>query len=112
MLVDGVLLDDGDTVVRDRLQISAEGLLIAFMGVNFKTGEITADPEIITRGLNFSDAFIKDLKQVIVDSIEKIGLDAVDDYSELKVIVRKAIKKEVIATYKQTPMIMPIIIEN
>lgn len=112
VLVDGVLLDDGDTVVRDRLQISAEGLLIAFMGVNFKTGEITADPEIITRGLNFSDAFVKDLKQVIVDSIEKIGLDAVDDYSELKVIVRKAIKKEVIATYKQTPMIMPIIIEN
>ncbi len=112
VLVDGVLLDDGDTVVRDRLQISAGGLLIAFMGVNFKTGEITSGPEIITRGLNFSDGFIKDLKQVIVDSIKKIGLDAVDDYSELKVIVRKALKKEIIATYKQTPMIMPIIIEN
>lgn len=112
VLVDGVLLDDGETVVRDRVQISSCGFLIAFMGVNFKTGEITSGPEIITRGLNFSEAFVKQLKQLISDTIEKIGLEVIDDYSELKVIIRKALKKEVIAKYKQTPMIMPIIIES
>lgn len=112
VLVDGVLLDDGDTVVRDRLQISSCGFLIAFMSVNFKTNEITSGPEIITRGLNFSDDFIKQLKQVILDTIDNISLEVVDDYAELKVIIRKALKKEVIAKYKQTPMIMPIIIES
>ncbi len=112
IFVDGVLLDDGDTVVRDRLQISSSGLLIAFLSVNFKTGEITSSPEIITRGLNFSDSFIKDLKQLIIDTIKNINIEVVDDYSELKVIIRKALKKVVINTYRQTPMIMPIILES
>ena len=112
VFVDGVLLDDGDTVVRDRLQISSSGLLIAFLSVNFKTGEITSNPEIITRGLNFSDVFIKDLKQLIIDTIKNINMEVVDDYSELKVIIRKALKKVVINTYRQTPMIMPIILES
>ena len=112
IFVDGVLLDDGDTVVRDRLQISSSGLLIAFLSVNFKTGEITSSPEIITRGLNFSDAFVKDLKQLIIDTIKNINMEVVDDYSELKVIIRKALKKIVINTYRQTPMIMPIILES
>ena len=112
IFVDGVLLDDGDTVIRDRLQISSSGLLIAFLSVNFKTGEITSNPEIITRGLNFSDAFIKELKQIIIDTINNINIEIVDDYSELKVIIRKALKKVVIDKYRQTPMIMPIILES
>ena len=112
VFVDGVLLDDGDTVVRDRLQISSSGILIAFLGVNFKTGEITQSPEIITRGLNFSDSFVKDLKKLIIDTIQNIDIEIVDDYSDLKVVIRKALKKEVIDKYRQTPMIMPIILES
>ena len=56
MYVDGVNIGDPeDAALRDRREISADGIFIVVVTVSGDDGSIVADPEVILRGVAFLD---------------------------------------------------------
>jgi len=51
VLVDGLSVGDiGAAVLRDRKHLSRDGFLVAMVAIDRATGDVVADPEILTRG--------------------------------------------------------------
>ena len=114
-LVDGLGLGDSDSsVLRDRKQLSEDGLAVAVLGLNMATGEITSGPDIISRGLIYAsemESLIKEAKQVVRETISTISIKDADAQS-IKLSVRKALQSYFFKKTKRRPMILTIILEQ
>ncbi len=66
VLVDGLSVGDiGAAVLRDRTHLARDGFLVAMVAIDRATGEVVADPEILTRGFVYvaeSDELIEGAK--------------------------------------------------
>ena len=74
MYVDGVNIGDPDDVaLRDRREISADGIFIVVATISSDDGSVVADPEVIFRGVAFleeADALVEELSDMVEDSLE------------------------------------------
>ena len=72
--VDGVNVGEPDDVaLRDRREISDDGIFIVVATISSDDGSVVADPEVILRGVAFledEDALVEELKDVVEDAIE------------------------------------------
>lgn len=115
VFVDGLGVGDvGNIVLRDRRQLSSDGILIVVVTINSKTGEIMAGPDIVTRGF----VYVRESEQLIEDSREKVRLalaeleqQGVKDWSALKQTMRDSLFRYLYDRTKRRPMILPIIME-
>ena len=113
-LVDGLGYGDLESIVlRDRKQLSEDGVAVVVLGMSGRTGEITSGPDIISRGLVYAneDALIKEAKQTIIDSINSAP-EKQTDWSIVKNDVRKVLGNFFFRKTKRRPMILTIVIEN
>ena len=112
-LVDGLGYGELESVVlRDRKQLSEDGIAVVIMGMN-KMGEITSGPEIISRGLvyNGEDTLVKEAKQYIVDMINA-NPEKQTDYAIIKNDVRRALGNFFFRKTKRRPMVLAFVFEN
>ncbi|MGH2937741.1 MAG: ribonuclease J [Solirubrobacterales bacterium] len=115
MYVDGVNIGDPeDAALRDRREISADGIFIVVVTVSGDDGSIVADPEVILRGVAFLDdaeGIMEDLKDLVEDSLE----DAADHGSRESDLIQEdlhdAIGKFVWQRLRRRPMILPVVIQ-
>ena len=74
IFVDGVNIGEPDDVaLRDRREISADGIFIVVATISSDDGSVVADPEVIFRGVAFleeADALVEELQDVVEDSLE------------------------------------------
>ena len=67
IFVDGVNVGEPDDVaLRDRREISADGIFIVVATISSEDGHVVADPEVIFRGVAFleeADALVEDLQR-------------------------------------------------
>ena len=60
-------------VLKERKQLSEDGICVAVATINNVSGEVVGDPFIITRGVVYQDeaeAFVQDTKAMIVSNRE------------------------------------------
>ena len=112
-LVDGLGIGDSDSVVlKDRKQLSEDGLVIVVMGVSDASGELVSEPYLITRGFVYADEAEKlceEAKGVLHDTLELLDLRSNKDYNELRNMIRKPLRNFFYKKTMRTPMILPII---
>ncbi len=107
--VDGIGIDGADSfVLRDRIHLSEDGLVVVVAGVDEFTAEL-ASLEIIGKGLVLSDTMISDVKSNVIHTLSHIDLKAVRDENELAGIIRRSIKNYIFKVTKKNPMILPIV---
>ena len=74
MYVDGVNIGDpDDAALRDRREISADGIFIVVVTISSDDGSVVADPEVIFRGVAFleeADALVEELSDLVEDQLE------------------------------------------
>ena len=74
IFVDGVNIGEPDDVaLRDRREISADGIFIVVATISSDDGSVVADPEVIFRGVAFleeADGLVEELQDVVEDSLE------------------------------------------
>src|SRR5262249_18543072 len=74
MYVDGIDIGEpDDAALRDRREISADGIFIVVVTISGDDGSIVADPEVIFRGVAFvdeADALVEDLSDLVEDQLE------------------------------------------
>jgi len=114
ILVDGKGVGDvGETVLRDRRRLSGHGMVIIFLIVDKKTGDIVYGPDIISRGFVPGDqgaAILEDAKGLTLDVIAERGESPPIEWSEMESAIKKRVRRLFYKTIDRSPLVLPIII--
>ncbi|MBR2302308.1 MAG: ribonuclease J [Clostridia bacterium] len=117
VLVDGLGVGDvGNMVLRDRLELSEEGILLIVLGLDRTVGQVVHGPEIISRGFIYTGdetnfALIEELRAVVTNVLKNIDFKSFS-LNQAKVAIVKAVRGYLARRIKRRPMVLPIIYEN
>ncbi len=113
--VDGVNVGEPDDVaLRDRREISADGIFIVVATVSADDGSVVADPEVIVRGVALpegEESLVDELKDVVEDSLEDAAEAGTREVHLIQEDVHDAIAKLVYEKLRSRPMILPVVVE-
>ena len=111
-LIDGEGIEDekASVVMQDRRQLSEEGLFIVSVAVS--GGEVVGEPAINSRGFvfDFHHDYNREMREVINRAIDNYDLSH-GTVDELKRIIKKALRNYLIKKTKQSPMVVPVVVE-
>jgi ribonuclease J len=115
MYVDGVNIGDPeDAALRDRREISADGIFIVIATVDSDDGHIVADPEVILRGVAFveqENKLLEDLKDMVEDALEDAAEAGTREGDLIQEDLHETIGKFVWQRLRRRPMILPVVIQ-
>ena len=116
VLVDGFQMGDEDHIVlRDRQQVSADGILIAVVTVNSQTGEMVNEPELVARGFLYDEEGEQDLLDLardhLVARLEETAPHHVTGQRILTDDVHDALASFIYKKTKREPLVLPVILE-
>ena len=111
-LIDGDGIEDerASTVMQDRRQLAADGLFIVSVVVS--GGEVIGEPAVNSRGFifGFHKDYIAEIREVIKNAIEGYDL-SIGSVDELKRAIKRTLKNYLFKKTKQSPMIVPVVVE-
>jgi ribonuclease J len=114
ILVDGKSMDEvGEVVLRDRLHLSQDGVVVALITVDPAKGKIVGGPDLVTRGFSesLSDELMNEAKDLIRKRLEEEVHDKVTDWSTVKEIMRKTLQKFFSQKSNRRPVVLPVVME-
>ncbi len=115
ILVDGLGIGDiGNIVLRDRRQLSADGILITVITINKEDGKILSDPDTISRGFVYvrdSEGLMHEVNRLVTDTARRMLEENVSQWNVMKQTLKDALGQFLYEKTKRRPMILPIIIE-
>ena len=116
ILVDGLSVGEiSNVVIKDRVSLSQDGILLAIITLDAKTKKVIAGPEIVSRGF----IYVKDNEEII-NKVQTILLDGIKegtinprtiDWSKTKNDIRDKIGKYLYKETKRKPIVMTIVNE-
>ncbi|MDR6120430.1 ribonuclease J [Bacillus sp. SLBN-46] len=113
--VDGISVGDvGAIVLRDRKQLSEDGMLVIVLTLSKSERKIISGPDTITRGFVFvknSEDLIKEVNQLVRKTVNDLQEENVRQWNIIKQNIKKTVGQYLFAQTKRKPMILPIIIE-
>lgn len=117
VFVDGKGVGDVGTMeLRDRRHLANHGLVILMLAINQSTGEIVQGPDIFTKGFvpeenEESDALLAEARQAVCALLQEHSRDMLSDWEELRVEVRKVLRRCFNKRIARRPLILPLILE-
>lgn len=115
ILIDGLGVGDvGNIVLRDRKQLSQDGILIVVMTISRASGAIVAGPDVVTRGFVYvreSESMLDDAKLKVRQTMARCRENRITEWAVLKSQIRDALSKLLYEKTRRRPMILPIIQE-
>jgi ribonuclease J len=116
ILVDGLGVGDvGNIVLRDRKQLSEDGILIVVMGIERSSHSVTIGPEIVSRGFVYvkeADDLMDEAKKKVLAVMEKCDEKRINDWTGIKAQIREGLSRFLYEKTRRRPMIIPIILET
>ena len=114
VLVDGYGVGDvGNIVLRDRILLSQDGLIVIVATVSSDGGYILSGPDVISRGFVYvrdSEDLMSELRRVALDSItNSLAKNPYGDWFKIKGKVKDDVSKYIFSKTKRRPMIIPVI---
>ncbi len=115
VFIDGKGVGDvGEMELRDRRHLANHGLVIVFLALNQGSGAIVSGPEIISRGFvpeGESQELLNEARLLVCQMLAEHSREAMADWEELRVEVRKTLRRLFNKTMDRRPLILPIIME-
>jgi ribonuclease J len=116
VFVDGLEIGDEEAVVlRDRQQLSGDGILIAAVTVNVQTGESVAAPELVARGFLYDEVFerqvLDEASAELEDRLRELAHEHVTGQRLIKDDIHETLSQFVYRKTKRQPLILPVVIE-
>ncbi len=111
VMVDGLGVGDvGNEVLKDRLSLAEDGILVCVLGV--EKGRAVVGPKIVSRGCFFEEDgatnIIEELTKLIRAELSKAGKSSDE---ALKSLVQRTVRHYFRVTLKRNPIVLPIIME-
>jgi ribonuclease J len=112
-----ILIDSGssidvveDLVIRDRRILSEDGVVLAVLAINKKTGKVEREPEVVMRGFGGAD-ITDEAREVVLKTLDGLTTEQKSDYGTVNERVRVELKRFIQKSTGRRPMIMPVILE-
>src|SRR5215204_2907050 len=114
-LVDGGGVADTSTaIMRERQQLSEEGMFIVIARINAQNGALLSPPDVISRGFvdpQAQNGLVDESIGVVTQTLEKTASGRVTDWSELKNAIRRDLSTFLSQRTRKRPIILPLIVE-
>ena len=115
VLIDGLGVGDvGNIVLRDRRQLSQDGIMIVVVGVDAATSQIISGPDIVSRGFVYvreAEDLMEEARNKVQTALDKCEETKNTDWNAMKEAIRNALGRFLFEKTRRRPMIMPIIME-
>lgn len=115
IMVDGLGVGDvGNIVLRDRRQLSQDGILIVVVPLNRMSGRIASNPDIVSRGFVYvreSERLMDDARYRVLQTLRRCKEDQISDWMTIKMSIRDSLAQFLFEQTRRRPMILPIIVE-
>ena len=115
VLVDGLGVGDvGNIVLRDRKQLSQDGILIVVVTISKEAGSIVAGPDIVSRGFVYvreSEHLMDEVREKVKNVLEKCFAKNITEWSTIKSQIRDSLGKFLYDKTRRRPMILPVIMD-
>jgi ribonuclease J len=113
--VDGVSVGDvGEIVLRDRKQLSEDGMIVIVLTLSKRDSRIIQGPDTITRGFVYvkeSENLMREINDLVKKTVKELQADNVRQWNVMKQNIKKSVGQYLFRQTKRKPMILPIIIE-
>ena len=115
VLVDGLGVGDvGNIVLRDRRQLSQDGILIVVVTIDKQDCSVVSGPDIVSRGFVYvreADDLMENAKEKVQIAINRCKENGVSEWSAIKSAVRDSLSRYLYEKTRRRPMILPVIME-
>lgn len=115
VLVDGLGVGDvGNIVLRDRRQLSQDGIIIVVVTVDRDDCRVVSGPDIVSRGFVYvreSEALMDKARDRVQQALDDCEESGVREWSAIKSAVRESLGRFLYERTRRRPMILPIIME-
>ena len=114
VLVDGYGVGDvGNIVLRDRLLLSQDGLIVVVATVSADGGYLLSGPDIVSRGFVYvkeSEDLMEEMRKIVLDTVHScLASGRRSDWYQIKGRIKDDLAKFIYTTTKRKPMIIPMI---
>ncbi|WHY87106.1 ribonuclease J [Neobacillus novalis] len=113
--VDGMGVGDvGEIVLRDRKQLSEDGMLVIVLTLSKTEGKIIQGPDTITRGFVYvknSEDLLREINRIVKKTVTDLQAEKIRQWNVVKQNIKKSVGQYLFTRTKRRPMILPIIIE-
>ncbi|MCK5237676.1 MAG: ribonuclease J, partial [Deltaproteobacteria bacterium] len=115
VFVDGKGVGDvGDMVLKDRRHLSRDGMVMALIALDSKTGDVLYGPDIVTRGLIFeeeSEHLLDGAREAVEIALMEANKEVKTDTAVLTEEVRLALRRFFNKSLERKPVILPMVVE-
>jgi ribonuclease J len=115
IFVDGVSVGEPDEfALRDRRKLSDDGVFIVVATISADDGSQVADPEVIFRGVPFSedaDGLRDELREVVRDTLADAAEEQIREISLLQQDLHDDIAEFVYEKLRRRPLVLPVVVE-
>lgn len=115
VLVDGLGVGDvGNIVLRDRRQLSQDGIMIVVVTIEKETCRVVSGPDIVSRGFVYvreAEGLMDEARDKVQLALERCEENGVSEWSAIKSTVRDSLGRFLYERTRRRPMILPIIME-
>jgi ribonuclease J len=113
--VDGVDIGDPtDVALRDRRMLSADGIFVVVATISEQDGSSVADPEIIFRGVPYSEdaeELLGDIREFVTGSLARAAGEEIREIDLLQQTLHDDLAAFVYDRLRRRPMVLPVVVE-
>jgi ribonuclease J len=114
-LVDaGAIAESSSGVMRERQQLSEDGMFIVVARINAQNGQLLGPPDVISRGFvspQNANGLVDQSIEVVSQTLQRTASQRVTDWGELKNAIRKDLSGFLSERTGKRPIILPLIVE-
>jgi ribonuclease J len=115
ILVDGGgVADTSEAIMRERQQLSEEGMFIVVARINAQSGEPLGPPDVILRGFvdpQAANGLVDESVSIVAKTLESTASRHITDWGELKSAIRRDLSTFLSERTRKRPIILPLIVE-
>lgn len=115
IMVDGTGVGDvGQIVIKDRQTMSQAGIVVVTIPVDKKTGRVSSQLEIISRGFVFmrtSQNLVDKIEQAALDTLNKHH-DKIGDWKKLKRELTRDLEDLIYQETEREPLVLPVLMHS
>jgi len=115
ILVDGLGVGDvGNIVLRDRRQLSQDGIMIVVVTIEANSCNVVAGPDIVSRGFVYvreAEGLMDEARAKVEEALERCQETNTCEWSLIKSAIRDNLGRFLYEKTRRRPMILPIIME-
>ncbi len=115
VFVDGIAGDVGMGVLKDRRVLAEEGIVVAAVTIDRRSGQLVGQPVVVSRGFlddEGHEQLAAEARAAVVKAVEVAAADGHAEPDAIRRVVRRTVGKLVNERTRRRPMIVPVVVER